>query len=144
RVGEVGKPSPDEHLIGAAADLVLELIVSGGIDLDVQADLAPGRGQELELEVRRRRRRRGVEAQLQARLCSRVDAVAVAGVGEDLPGAGDVILAKGVLVAGIVAENPRRQRRLRLDAAAVEKKLQILMAIDGQAHGLAKLAAALA
>src|SRR5262249_28833574 len=70
------EPSPDEDLIGATPDLVLELIVGRSVDVDVDAELSPGPGEKLELQVCRRRRRRGVEAQPQAPAAG-VDAVGV-------------------------------------------------------------------
>src|SRR5262249_42958192 len=126
RIGEIGDPAPDVDLVGAAANLVLELVVGGGVDLHVEPELPPGPGEELKLQVRRRRRRRGVETELEAPVARRVDAAPVTGFGEQRVGARKVELAKWVLVGLVKAKDPRRQRRLRRHAAAVEEQLQVL------------------
>src|SRR5262249_20230211 len=41
RVRKIGEPAPVEDLIGTAAHFVLELIVSGSVDLEVDADWGP-------------------------------------------------------------------------------------------------------
>jgi hypothetical protein len=104
----------------------------------------PGSGKVLELQVRRRGRGGRVEAQLEPSVGGRVDAVAIAGVGQKLARAGEIVLAKGVLVVRVVAEDAGRQQRLSGHAATVQEQLEVLAGVDGYAHGLTQLAAALA
>ena len=85
-----------------------------------------------------------VEAELQRLAGGGVDAVLVAGLGEQLPRALEIRLAEGVAVVLVVAEEAWRQRRLRQHAAAVGEQAQVLLGIDSEAHGLAQLAALVA
>ncbi len=74
----------------------------------------------------------------------RVDAVRVARLGEEAARARQVDLAKRVRVAGIVAEETGRDRRLGGDAAAVLEHARELARVDDEAHRLPELPAALA
>src|SRR5262249_54410643 len=82
RVRIVGAPSREETLIGPRAELLLKLVEGSGIDLDVEAELAPAGDEELVLQLRLRAGLAGVEGDLQRLARCRIDAALVASLRE--------------------------------------------------------------
>ncbi len=78
----VRHPTPEVDLVRAAADLVLELVVAGGGDLDVEPEAPPRLDQELVAEPRLYGRVAGVEGETQRAAARGIDPIRVAGLGE--------------------------------------------------------------
>src|SRR5262249_26768758 len=114
-------PAPQKELVGASAYAILKLVVGGGHNLHVQTKLAPDRNEEFVLQQGGGRSVAGVEGKLQRLARLRIYTVLVAGFGQQCAGAGDVRLAKWILVFFVVAEDGWWQRRLRRHTAAVEE-----------------------
>ena len=110
-VGVVGHPPPHEELVGAAAHLVLELVVGSGGDLDVDADAAPGVDEELVAQPTPRAGVRRVEGEVERLAGLRVDAARIARLAQQVPGALEIDLAEGVQIGLLVAEDARAGSR---------------------------------
>src|SRR5262249_57537121 len=129
--------------IGTAAHLVLELVVGGGGDLDVDADAAPGIDEELVAQAAPGAGVPRVEGEVQRLPGGGIDAIRVARLAEQRPGPLEIDPPEGIQVGPLVPEDAGRDHGLRGDAATVQEDVHEGPAVDDQAHPLLQLAAAI-
>ena len=84
-IGIIGHPAPEEDLVGALADLLLELVVVGGGQLDVQPEPLPRLHEEEVAKPPPGSGVPGVEGEMQRLARGRIDPVQVARLGQKPP-----------------------------------------------------------